>query len=36
LVARRAERRELLAAGAEMDKVGLTADEARELLGRGD
>jgi hypothetical protein len=35
-LARRAENRELLAAGADLDAVGLTEREARELLGRGD
>jgi hypothetical protein len=35
-LARRAENRELLAAGADLDAIGLTEREARELLGRGD
>ncbi len=34
-LARMTERRELLAAGAEVDDVGLTDAEKRELLGRG-
>lgn len=35
-LARKAERGELLDAGQEVDEAGLTEDEARELLGRGD
>jgi hypothetical protein len=36
LLARRAEDRELLAAGADVSRAGLTEPEARELLGRRD
>ncbi len=35
-LARRAEHRELLAAGAVADEVGLSASEAKQLLGRTD
>jgi hypothetical protein len=35
-LARRAEDRELLAAGAAVSTAGLTEREARQLLGRGD
>jgi hypothetical protein len=36
LLARRAEKRELLAAGADVAEVGLTEGEKRELLGGRD
>jgi hypothetical protein len=36
MLARKAEKRELLAADADLADVGLTEAEARELLGRGD